>query len=94
LSVVPQNRRSIKTAWGTHRDLATCFAGKQVRLEFFSLTSKLMDARQRVVHVTPSRRSHEDQVKDRRVNAMGYVGACYPYFTIFDVLDTIDILVF
>jgi hypothetical protein len=44
--------------------------------------------------VVPSWRSCEDQVEDERVDAMGYVKLCYPYFTIFDVLDPMGNLVF
>jgi hypothetical protein len=32
--------------------------------------------------------------EDRRVDAMGYIGSCYPYFVIFIVLGTRGILVF
>jgi hypothetical protein len=48
----------------------------------------------RMVHVPPSRRSREDQVKDEQVDAMGCVGTCYPYFAIFMVLGPRGILVF
>jgi hypothetical protein len=60
--------------WGTRRDLAACFAWKQVRLGFFSLTSRLAETHWRVVHVAPSRRSREDQVEDGRVDAMDCIG--------------------
>jgi hypothetical protein len=53
--------------WDTRRDLVACFTWKQVRLEFSSLTSRLVEARRRVVHVAPSRRLRRDQVEDRRV---------------------------
>jgi hypothetical protein len=43
LSVAPQNRREDVTAWDTHRDLASCFTCKQVRLGFFSLASTLAE---------------------------------------------------
>jgi hypothetical protein len=75
----------------TCRDLAACFARKQVGLGFLSLTSRLVKARRRVVHVAPSWRSCEDQVEDERLDA---TGCCYSYFIIFYVLDTRDILVF
>jgi hypothetical protein len=54
LSVVPQNRREDKTVREMRRDLAACFTYKQVGLGFFSLTSRLTEARRRVVHVAPS----------------------------------------
>jgi hypothetical protein len=44
--------------------------------------------------VAPSQRSCEDQVEDRRVDVMDYVGPCHTYFVIFYVLDTMDIIVF
>jgi hypothetical protein len=47
-----------------------------------------------MVHVTSSRRLCRDQVEDGRVDAMGYVGPCYPYFTVFIVLGPSGILVF
>jgi hypothetical protein len=47
LLVAPQNRRRMKTAWVIHRDLSACFVWKQVRLEFSSLTSRLVEARRR-----------------------------------------------
>jgi hypothetical protein len=80
-------------AQDTRRDLAACFAWKQVVLGFLSLSSRLAEARQRVVHVAPSRRFHRDQVADGWVNAMGCVGSCYPYFAIFYVLGPRGILV-
>jgi hypothetical protein len=81
-------------AWDTHRDLAACFTWKQVVLEFSSLVSKLAEARWRVVHVTPSRRLHRDQVKDGWVDLTDCIRPCYPYFTVFYVLDPRGILVF
>jgi hypothetical protein len=54
LSVVPQNRRKEKTVRDTRQDLAAYFTYNQVGLEFFSLTSRLTEARRRVVHVAPS----------------------------------------
>jgi hypothetical protein len=47
-----------------------------------------------MVHVASLRRSRENQVEDRQVNAMGYVEHCYSYFAIFIVLDHRSILVF
>jgi hypothetical protein len=35
----------MKTALNTRQDLVTCFAWKQVRLEFFSVASRLAEAR-------------------------------------------------
>jgi hypothetical protein len=58
------------TAWDTHRDLVSCFVWKHVGLGFPSLATRLVEARR-------------NQVKDGRVNAMGYVRPCYPCFVIF-----------
>jgi hypothetical protein len=41
----------------------------------------------RIVHITSSRRSHEDEAKDKRVDAMGCIKLFYPNFTVFVVLD-------
>jgi hypothetical protein len=57
-------------------------------------TSKLLEARRRMVHVTPLRRSHEDQVEDGRVNTMSYVKPSYPCFVVFIVLGPRGVLVF
>jgi hypothetical protein len=47
-----------------------------------------------VVHVAPSQMLYRDQVEDGQVDAMGCVGACYPYFAVFYVLGTSGIVVF
>jgi hypothetical protein len=39
-------------------------------------------------------KSCEDQVEDRQVDAMGYIGLCYPYLSIFFILGTRGILAF
>jgi hypothetical protein len=75
------------------RDMAACFAWKQVAIGFSSLALRLAEARQRVVHMAPLRRLHRDQVEDRRVDAMGYVRPCYPYFVVFYVLCNRGIVV-
>jgi hypothetical protein len=85
--------RKMKTTWGTRRDLAACFMWKQVGLEFLSLASRLADVRCRVVHVAPSWRSYEDQVENGRVDALGCVRVCYPYFVIFILLGYMGIFV-
>jgi hypothetical protein len=47
-----------------------------------------------VVHVAPSQRSRENQVKDGWVDVMGYVGPYYPCFAILFVLGCRGVLVF
>jgi hypothetical protein len=66
----------MKMTRGTRRDLAACFTWKQVRLVFPSLVSRLAEARRWVVHVAPSQRSREDQVKDERVDTTCFVRPC------------------
>jgi hypothetical protein len=58
------------------------------------LALKLVEERRRVMHVTSSRRSHEDKVEDGRVDATGFIGLFYPNFAIFVVLGPKSILVF
>jgi hypothetical protein len=84
----------MKTAQGTRRDLAACFVCKQVGLGFPSLTLRLTESQRRVVHVTPSWRSIEDQVEDGQVDVIGCFRPCYPYFAIFDELGLKGLLVF
>jgi hypothetical protein len=72
-------------AWETRRDLATCLTGKQVRLEFPNLASRLADA--------PLWRLCQSQVEDGRVYVTGCVGLCYPCFTIFFLLGHRGIVV-
>jgi hypothetical protein len=56
------------------------------RAKVFQFASKLVEARRRVMHIAPSWRSCENQVKDGWVNAMGCIGPYYPYFVVFIVL--------
>jgi hypothetical protein len=76
-----------------HRDRAACFAWKQVVLGFPSLTSRLVEAWLRVVHVISLWRSCEVEAKDGWVDAMGYIRPFYPKITVFIILCPKDILV-
>jgi hypothetical protein len=60
---------------------------------FPNLSSRLAEVRWWVVHVAPSRRLRQDQVEDGRVDMMGYVGPCYPYFAVFYVLGPRGIVI-
>jgi hypothetical protein len=80
-------------AWDTRRDLAACFVWKQVGLGFPSLASRLAEARWWVVHVAPSRRLRQSKIKDKRIDAIGCIGSCYPYFVIFTLLCHMSIVV-
>jgi hypothetical protein len=46
-----------------------------------------------VVHVAPLQRLRQSQVKDGRVDAIGYVGPYYHCFTVFILLDPRGIIV-
>jgi hypothetical protein len=82
-----------RSAQDTHRDLAACFAWKQVWLGFPSLARRLAEAQRCVVHMAPSQRLHRRQVEDGRVDATGYVRPCYPTFAVFNVLGPRGIVV-
>jgi hypothetical protein len=43
--------------------------------------------------VAPSWRLRQRQVENGQVDAMGYVGPCYPTFTVFNILDLRGIVV-
>jgi hypothetical protein len=99
--VEPQNQGGggfpclgLKTKWtSVCRDLAACFAWKQVWLGFSSLARRLVEARRQVVHVAPSWRLRQRQVEDEQFDVMGYVGPCYPTFIVFNVLGPMGIVV-
>jgi hypothetical protein len=57
-------------------------------LRSLNLASRLAETRRRVVHVAASQRLRRSQVENGRVDATGYVGYCYPYFTVFISLDS------
>jgi hypothetical protein len=82
------------TTWDMYQDLAAYFAWKQVGLGFLSLASRLAEARRRVVHVTPSQKLYRSQVEDGWVDAMNYIGPCYPCFAVFILLDHRSITIF
>jgi hypothetical protein len=71
------------SAWDTRRDLATCFSWKQVRLEFLSLASRLMETQRWVVHMASSWRLHRDEAEDGRVNVMRCIGLFYHKIIVF-----------
>jgi hypothetical protein len=77
-SVAPQNRGEDDSARGTRQDMAACFAWKQVTLGFFSLASRLVEARRWVVHVTSLWKLHRVKAEDEQVDATGCVGPFYP----------------
>jgi hypothetical protein len=89
-----QNLRGDATVWDERRDLAACFAWKEVGIRFPSLPSKLVEARRRVVNLAPSRRLYRGQVEDEWVDATGCIGSCHPCFAIFLVIGPRGIVVF
>jgi hypothetical protein len=54
------------------------------RVRIFQSDIKTGGAVARMVYVTSSQRSCEDQVKDGLIDATGCVELCYPYFTVLD----------
>jgi hypothetical protein len=60
-----------RTVRDTRRDLAACFAWKEVSLGFSSFISKLVEERRLMVHVASSRRSHGSEAKDDRFDGVG-----------------------
>jgi hypothetical protein len=64
------------------------------RARVFQFASKLAKTRQRVVHVTSSRRLRWSQVKDGQIDTTGCIGSFYPAFVIFIILGPTDGLVF
>jgi hypothetical protein len=83
-----------RSAWGTCRDLADCFAWKQVGLEFPNLASRLVEARLQVVYVASTRRSRGFEAEDGRVNATCCVEPFYPKIDVLIVLGPKGIVVF
>jgi hypothetical protein len=69
-----------------------CLEASRARVFQFDL--KIDGGAARMVHVASSWRSRADETENRQVDAMGYVGPCYPYFEIFIVLGPRGIVVF
>jgi hypothetical protein len=67
---------------------------KASQVRVYQFVSKLTEKRQQVVHVTLSQRSGEDEVEDERIDATGCIRVFYLYFTVFVILDRMDISVF
>jgi hypothetical protein len=94
LSVVPQNQREDGES-AEHASKSNGFLHVEASwARVFQFSSKLVEMRQRVVHVAPSWRSREDQIEDGRVDATGYIRLGYPYIAIFFVLCSTDIYLF
>jgi hypothetical protein len=70
LSVAPQNRWEEDGSEHTSRsnDLL-CLESSRARVS--QIASKLAEEQQRVVHVSSSQRSREDEVEDGQIDAMG-----------------------
>jgi hypothetical protein len=47
-----------------------------------------------MVHLASSQMSYRDEAEDGRVDATGCIGPFYPYFIIFTILGSRDILIF
>jgi hypothetical protein len=70
----------------TCRDLVACFTWNQLRLGFFSVTSRLTETRRWVVHMAASQRLRRVQAEDGRVDATGCIEPFYLRIAIFYVL--------
>jgi hypothetical protein len=93
LSVVPQNRWVEDDAGHVLRSSGLLhLEASWARVSQFA--SKLVEACRRVVHLTSSWRSHEDEAEDGWVYGTGCIRLFYPNFTVFIVLDPKGILVF
>jgi hypothetical protein len=93
LLVTPQNRRE-EDGMGHVSRLSGLLRLEGNRARVFQFASKLVEARRWVVHVATSRRSHEDEAEDGRVDVMGCIRFFYLNFVIFIVLGPRGILVF
>jgi hypothetical protein len=64
------------------------------RVRVFQSDLKTGGGATQIVHMTSSRRSHEDKAKDGQVDETGCMRPCYAYFVVFIVLDSRIILLF
>jgi hypothetical protein len=94
LLVAPKNLREYEDGVGHASRSSSLLHVKATQARVFQFASKLAEARQRVVHVAPSRRSRENKIEDGWVDAIGCVGLLYPKIVIFYVLGPRGILVF
>jgi hypothetical protein len=94
LSVASQNWWRMKTTWDTCRDLAICFAWKQVGLGFPSLASILVETRCGWCMWYHHRGCIELKLKTDMVDATGCIGSLDLNFAVFIALDINGILVF
>jgi hypothetical protein len=77
LSVATQNRRE-EDGVG-HVSRSGCLLHREAsRARIFQFASKLAEERRQVVNVASLWRSREDEVKDGRANAIGYIRLFYP----------------
>jgi hypothetical protein len=83
-----------RLAWDTRWDLTACFTWKQVGLGFPCLTSKLVEARLRLVYIASSWKSCGVEAEDRRVDTTGCDGPFYSKIVVFIVLCPNGIVVF
>jgi hypothetical protein len=79
---------------GTHQDLTACFVWKQVRLEFPSLVSRLVEARRGWCMCHHHECCIELKMMMDRVDVIGCVEPFYLNFSVFYVLGPSGILVF
>jgi hypothetical protein len=94
LSVVPQNRQEDEDGAGHVWRSNDLLHVKASQGRVFEFVSRLSEVRQWVVRVAPKQRSHEDEVEDGLVDAIGCVRPFYPNFVIFLLLGSRGSLVF
>jgi hypothetical protein len=77
-SVAPQNRQEDEMAWGHASRSSGLLRVEASRARISQSGLKTGGGVTWMVYVTSSWGLHHDQVEDGRVDAMSYVGACYP----------------
>jgi hypothetical protein len=94
LSVAAQNRWEDENGVGhaARSSSLLYLEASQTRVSESSLKSN--GGAVRMVHVASLQRSHRDEAKDGRVDAMGCIGLFYPNFAVFIVLGHKGNLVF
>jgi hypothetical protein len=94
LSVAPQNQREDEDGARHALKSSSLLRLKASPARVFQCGLKSGGGAAWMVHVTSSWKSCGDEAKDGRVVVIGCIGHYYPYFTVFNVLCSKDVLVF
>jgi hypothetical protein len=94
LSIAPQNRQEDEDDAGHVSRSSGLFRLEVSQAMVSQFGLKIGRGTMRMVHVESSRKLHQVEAKNGRVDAMGCVGPYYPNFAILYVLCTRGILVF